>query len=198
MSNILVISTSLRPRSNSDILTERLVAGARDAGHQVEEISLKGKELKYCIGCLACQKTQRCVQKDDALWIADKMKDADTLVFSTPIYYYEMSGQMKTLLDRMNPLYSSDYSFRRVYMLSVAAEDETYTPEKAVSGLEGWVDCFEKAKLCGSLFVGGLNGPGEASANAEALEKAYQFGKNLEKENIKPVLIMLFLVCIRL
>ena len=180
MSNILVISTSLRPRSNSDILTERLVAGARDAGHQVEEISLKGKKLKYCIGCLACQKTQHCVQKDDALWIADKMKDADTLVFSTPIYYYEMSGQMKTLLDRMNPLYSSDYRFRRVYMLSVAAEDETYTPEKAVSGLEGWVDCFEKAKLCGSLFVGGLNGPGEASANAEALEKAYQFGKNLE------------------
>lgn len=180
MSNILVISTSLRPRSNSDILTERLVAGARDAGHQVEEISLKGKELKYCIGCLACQKTQRCVQKDDALWIADKMKDVDTLVFSTPIYYYEMSGQMKTLLDRMNPLYSSDYRFRRVYMLSVAAEDETYTPEKAVSGLEGWVDCFEKAKLCGSLFVGGLNGPGEASANAEVLEKAYQFGKNLE------------------
>ena len=180
MSNILVISTSLRPRSNSDILTERLVAGAWDAGHQVEEISLKGKELKYCIGCLACQKTQRCVQKDDALWIADKMKDAHTLVFSTPIYYYEMSGQMKTLLDRMNPLYSSDYRFRRVYMLSVAAEDETYTPEKAVSGLEGWVDCFEKAKLCGSLFVGGLNGPGEASANAEALEKAYQFGKNLE------------------
>ena len=180
MSNILVISTSLRPRSNSDILTERLVAGARDAGHQVEEISLKGKELKYCIGCLACQKTQRCVQKDDALWIADTMKDADTLVFSTPIYYYEMSGQMKTLLDRMNPLYSSDYRFRRVHMLSVAAEDETYTPEKAVSGLEGWVDCFEKAKLCGSLFVGGLNGPGEASANAEALEKAYQFGKNLE------------------
>ena len=180
MSSILVISTSLRPRSNSDILTERLVAGARDAGHQVEEISLKGKELKYCIGCLACQKTQRCVQKDDALWIADKMKDADTLVFSTPIYYYEMSGQMKTLLDRMNPLDSSDYRFRRVYMLSVAAEDETYTPEKAVSGLEGWVDCFEKAKLCGSLFVGGLNGPGEASANAEALEKAYQFGKNLE------------------
>ena len=42
------------------------------------------------------------------------------------------------------------------------------------------MDCFEKAKLCGSLFVGGLNGPGEASANAEALEKAYQFGKNLE------------------
>lgn len=61
MSNVLVISTSLRSRSNSEVLTERLAAGARDAGHQVEQISLKGKELKYCIGCLACQKTQRCV-----------------------------------------------------------------------------------------------------------------------------------------
>ena len=179
MSNILVISTSLRPRSNSDILTERLVAGARDAGHQVEEISLKGKELKYCIGCLACQKTQRCVQKDDALWIADKMKDADTLVFSTPIYYYEMSGQMKTLLDRMNPLYSSDYRFRRVYMLSVAAEDETYTPEKAVSGLEGWVDCFEKASLKGIVTGGGIGGANAAPKHADVMRKAYELGNKL-------------------
>ena len=179
MSNILVISTSLRPRSNSDILTERLVAGARDAGHQVEEISLKGKELKYCIGCLACQKTQHCVQKDDALWIADKMKDADTLVFSTPIYYYEMSGQMKTLLDRMNPLYSSDYRFRRVYMLSVAAEDETYTPEKAVSGLEGWVDCFEKASLKGIVTGGGIGGANAAPKHADVMRKAYELGNKL-------------------
>lgn len=50
MSNVLVITTSLRPNSNSDILTERLIAGAKDAGHQVEEISLKGKNLKFCGG----------------------------------------------------------------------------------------------------------------------------------------------------
>ena len=116
MSNVLVISTSLRPHSNSDLLTERLIAGAREAGHQVEHISLKGKEIRFCIGCLACQKTLCCVQKDDAVWIAEKMKEADTLVFSTPIYYYEMSGQMKTLLDRMNPLYAADYRFRKVYL----------------------------------------------------------------------------------
>lgn len=85
---------------------------------------------------------------------AEKVLNADTLVFSTPIYYYEMSGQMKTLLDRMNPLYSADYRFRRVYMLSVAAEDEAHIPEKAVSGLEGWGDCFEKAKLCGLSVCG--------------------------------------------
>ena len=112
--NILVISTSLRNKSNSDILTEKLIAGAKDAGHQVERVSLKGKNIKFCIGCLACQKTQKCVLNDDANLIAEKIKDADTLVFVTPIYYYEMCGQMKTLLDRMNPLYPSDYKFRKI------------------------------------------------------------------------------------
>ena len=180
MSNILVISTSLRAKSNSDILTERLVAGARDAEHAVEHITLKGKKIQFCIGCLSCQKTQKCALKDDAIEIAEKVKNADTLVFATPIYYYEMSGQMKTLLDRMNPLYASDYRFRKVYMLSTATEDEETTPEKAVNGLQGWVDCFEKAELAGSLFCGGISDPGEAAQKATELEEAYQFGRTLQ------------------
>ncbi len=180
MSNILVITTSLRAKSNSDILAEQLIAGAKEAGHSVERISLRGKELRFCIGCLACQKTQRCIQKDDAVSIADSVLNADTLVFVTPIYYYEMSGQMKTLLDRLNPLYSADYRFRRVYMLSTAAEDEPFVPERAVSGLQGWVDCFEKAELTDSLFCGGLTAGGEA-ANAEAhLKAAFAFGRGLQ------------------
>ena len=179
MSNVLIITTSLRAKSNSDILTAKLAAGASDAGHNVEQISLKGKEIKFCIGCLACQKTQRCIQKDDAVAIADKVLNADTLVFVTPIYYYEMSGQMKTLLDRLNPLYSADYKFRRVYMLSVAAEDEGFVPEKAVSGLQGWVDCFEKAELTDSLFCGGLTAGGEAADADEKLDADYEFGKKI-------------------
>ena len=180
MSNVLVISTSLRARSNSDVLTERLIAGARDAGHAVEHISLKGKEIKYCIGCLSCMKTQRCVQKDDAAGIAEKVKQADVLVFATPIYYYEMSGQMKTLLDRMNPLYGTDYRFRRVYLLSTAADSAPGTDERAVNGLQGWIECFERAEFGGSLFCGGLNEPGEAANSSDALERAYAFGKNLK------------------
>ena len=74
MSKVLVISTSLRAKSNSDILTGSLINGAKDAGHEVEHISLKGKNLGFCIGCLACQKTQQCVLKDDAVWIAEKVK----------------------------------------------------------------------------------------------------------------------------
>ena len=105
---ILVISTSLRARSNSEALADEFIRGAQDAGHEVEKITLKDKDIKFCKGCLACQTTQRCAIKDDAPAIVEKMHDADAICFATPIYYYEMSGQMKTLLDRANPLYPSD------------------------------------------------------------------------------------------
>lgn len=146
----------------------------------MEQISLKGKTIGFCRGCLACQKTQTCVLKDDVAMIAENVRNADTLVFVTPIYYYEMSGQMKTLLDRMNPLYTTDYRFRNVYMLSVAAEDEAHVPEKAVSGLQGWVDCFEKARFAGSLFCGGINENGEAGRKAGEQQEAYDFGRSLQ------------------
>ncbi len=177
MSRVLVISTSLRAKSNTDILTERLIAGAKDAGHEVEHISLKGKTIKFCIGCQACQKTQKCIQKDDAIEIAEKVKNADTLVFTTPIYYYEMSGQMKTLLDRMNPLYTADYRFRKVYLLTAAADEDEETPETAESGMYGWVSCFEKAVFADSIFFGGITDPGEAAGKEDVLNDAYEFGK---------------------
>ena len=176
MSKALVISTSLRAKSNSDFLTESLIKGAQDAGHEVEKISLKGKKLQFCIGCLGCQKTQECVLKDDAVWIAEKVKNADTLVFATPIYYYEMSGQMKTLLDRANPLFIADYRFRDIYFLSSAAEAEDYVPQRAQSGLEGWIECFEKARFAGTVFGGGVTEAGEIQGSP-ALDKAYEMGR---------------------
>ena len=180
MSKVLVITTSLRAKSNSDILAERVIAGAKDKGHDVEVISLKGKSFNFCLGCLACQKTQRCVQKDDAVWISEKVKEADTLVFATPIYYYGVSGQMKTLLDRMEPLFPDNYKFRRVYMLMTAEEDEAATPEGTITGLKGWIDCFEESYLAGTLFCGGINEPGEAASCDAELKEAYAFGKHLE------------------
>lgn len=62
------------------------------------------------------------------------MHDADVLVFATPIYYYEMSGQMKTLLDRANPLYVRDYEFKEVYVLTSAAENEPEVPNRIYAG----------------------------------------------------------------
>ena len=106
------------------------------------------------------------------------MHDADVIAFATPIYYYEMCGQMKTLLDRANPLYDSDYRFQDIYLLTSAAEDEPDTPKRAEIGLSGWVDCFERAGIEGTVFAGGVNEPGEISGHA-ALSQAYEMGKNV-------------------
>lgn len=175
---VTIISTSLRKNSNSEMLAKAFAKGAEEAGNAVEFISLSGKSIAFCTGCLACQNTGSCVIKDDAIEITEKVLNADVVVFSTPIYYYEMSGQMKTLIDRMNSMYPKDYRFREIYMLSTAAEDEDYVPQKALDGLQGWIDCFEKAVLKGSVFCGGVNAPMDIADNAK-LDEAYKMGKNI-------------------
>ena len=173
--NVLVISTSLRSRSNSEALANAFFEGARDAGNQAEAITLRDKSIAFCRGCLACLKTGKCVIKDDADAIAKKMGQADVIAFATPIYYYEMSGQMKTLLDRANSLYGSDYAFRDIYLLTAAAEDDPQAPKRAESGLTGWIDCFEKASFAGAVFAGGVSDPGDIEGHP-ALRKARELG----------------------
>ena len=106
--HVLILSASLRAGSNSEALANAFAGGARAAGHTVELVSLRGKNIAFCRGCLACQTLGRCVIGDDAVAITEKMQHADVIVFATPIYYYEMSGQLKTLLDRANALFPSD------------------------------------------------------------------------------------------
>lgn len=176
---VLIISTSLRGGSNSDILARECEKGAKEAGHDVELISLKGKDIKYCIGCLSCQNTGSCILTDDVADIMSKVKEAEVIVYATPIYYYEMCGQMKTLLDRLNPIFSADYSFRDIYMIATAAEDEETAFDKAYNGLQGWVDCFEKATLKGIVTGGGIEDANDAPNHAEVLQKAYELGKGI-------------------
>ena len=178
MKKLTVISTSLRPGSNSHALAEQFAEGAKAAGHEVELISLRGKEIKFCIGCLACQKLGRCIINDDVNDIMAKVLESDVVCWATPIYYYEMSGQMKTLIDRMNAMYPKDYRFRDVYLLTTAAEDEEETPKRAETGLTGWIDCYEKSSLKGHLFCGGVNDPRAIAGNAK-LQEAYTMCKNI-------------------
>ena len=176
---VLIVSTSLRGGSNSEILAKECEKGAKAGGNDVEYISLKNKEIKYCIGCLSCQKTGKCVLKDDVADIMAKVKESEVIVFATPIYYYEMAGQMKTLLDRLNPLFSQEYKFRDIYMIATAAEDGDFVFEKAYNGLQGWVDCFEKATLKGLVEGGGIETPNDAGRHSDAMKKSYQLGLNL-------------------
>lgn len=65
MKNVLIISTSIRNGSNSEILAKKFLDGALESKHNVEFITLKNKEIKYCLGCLSCQKTKKCIIKYD-------------------------------------------------------------------------------------------------------------------------------------
>ena len=179
MKHVLVISTSLRRGSNSLCLAREFGRGAEDAGNRVAFVSLEGRHIGCCRGCLICQKTRTCVIHDDASAIAAMIQAADVLAFATPIYYYGMCGQMKTLLDRCNPLFPSDYAFRTVYLLAAAADGEERAMDGAVQGLQGWIDCFEKARLAGVVRGTGMAGAGEAAAHTGRLNEAYLLGKGV-------------------
>ena len=145
---VLVVSTSLRGNSNSEILAKECERGAKDAGHEVEFVSLRGKDIRFCIGCMTCQKTGRCVLKDDVAEIMAKVKESEVIIFATPIYYYEMCG-------------------------------DAHAIDKAYNGLQGWVDCFEKAERKGYVFGKGIAEPGDARNHTETLLDAYNLGKSL-------------------
>ncbi len=175
---VLIISSSLRKGGNSEMLAKEFEKGALKADNKVEIVSLRDKSIGFCRGCLACLKLGKCVIGDAAVEIAEKIKSADVLVFATPVYYYSVSGQLKTMLDRANPLYDSDYRFTDVYLLAAAAEDEKTTVEGAEKAVQGWVDCFERARLAGVVFAGGVNDVGDIAGH-KGLTEAYEAGKNV-------------------
>ena len=176
--HVLIINSSPRKGGNSETLAASFAKGAAEAGHKVETVYLREKNYGFCKGCLACLKLGHCVIEDDAVEIAAGMHDADALVFATPVYYYSVSGQLKTMLDRANPLFDSDYAFTKAYLLATAAEDGEETVEGTVKAVQGWVDCFERCELAGTVFAGGVNGVGDIAGHP-ALEAAYQMGKEV-------------------
>lgn len=176
---VLIISTSLRKNANSEILAREAEKGAKDAGHEVEFVTLKDKVINFCKGCMACQKLGRCVINDDVNAIAEKMKEAQVIVWATPIYYYEMSGQMKTIIDRANYLYSSDYKFREVYLITTSADNTKGVMQTVLNGVNGWIACFDGVEFCGGVEGGGLEDMGDVQNRADLLEAAYNMGKNI-------------------
>lgn len=85
MKKVIVISTSLRAGSNSDMMADKFIEGALKSGNEVEKISLINKDIRFCRGCLACQKLGKCVINDDVNAIMQKVLNADVIVWATPI-----------------------------------------------------------------------------------------------------------------
>ena len=176
---VLIISTSLRQNANSEILAKEVERGAKEAGHEVEFVTLKNKEIKFCKGCLACQKLGKCVINDDANEITLKMKEADVIVWATPIYYYEMSGQMKTLIDRANSLFATGKNFTETYVITTSADSSKGVVQTVLNGVKGWAACFSNLELKGYIEAGGLDNPNDVQNRSNLLQQAYNMGKNI-------------------
>ena len=175
---VLILSSSPRKGGNSETLAAAFAKGAREVGNPVETVYLREKQVSFCKGCLACLKLGHCIIQDDAVEIAAKMHDANVLVFATPVYYYCVSGQLKTMLDRANPLFDTDYAFTKAYLLATAAEAEPEAVEGTEKAIQGWVDCFDRCELAATVFAGGVNGIGDIAGHP-ALDTAYQTGREI-------------------
>ena len=178
MKNVIIISSSLRAGSNSRILADRFAAGAADASNNVKIIDLKKLKPEFCIGCLACQKTGKCVLNDGINDILQEISSADVLCFATPVYYYSVCGQLKTFLDRLNPLFGKDNKFKDVYLLATAADEENSAVDTTIACIQGWIDCFEGVSLSGVIYGVGADEAG-AVLSTPAPDKAYAAGKSV-------------------
>ena len=105
---ILAVQGSPRPkRSNTDILLQEFLKGARSKGAETETIYLKGKDIHSCIGCFTCwAKTPGvCVFKDDMQELLEKVRECEVFVCATPLYNYNMTSLLKGFQERLLPLY---------------------------------------------------------------------------------------------
>lgn len=108
MKKILIISSSPRKNGNSQALCEEFARGADEAGNQVQVVRLMEKKIGFCYACDGCMRNGgTCVQKDDMAEILRLFQEADVLVLATPIYFYGITAQMKTFIDRTYPIWQN-------------------------------------------------------------------------------------------
>lgn len=173
---VVIISSTYRAGGNSDTLCDEFLRGCQEAGCEAEKISLRGKNIGFCHACYACRKTGECVQRDDAITIMDAMCAADVIVLATPVYFYSLSGQLKTLIDRCLSC-GAKLTDKEFYFMATAAADRA-AMERTMDALRGFTDCLPGAKVMGEIYGEGAWQLGEIQGNP-AMREAYEAGKSL-------------------
>ena len=169
---VLILSSSPRRGGNSDTLCNEFMRGAIESGNEAEKVFLRDKTIHYCTGCSTCSLHGKpCPQKDDAAEIIEKMVAADVIVMATPVYFYTMSAQMKTLIDRCCGLYT-EMKNKEFYFIVTAAEDDRKLMERTVKSLES-------PTIKGVVYGTGVWHVGEIK-DKPALREAYEMGKEIE------------------
>jgi multimeric flavodoxin WrbA len=102
---VVGVSCSLRKGSNTKILVELALAAASEAGAETQLLDMHGKQIAPCHGCLACRETGKCRINDDMQAWSEKIDEAQAIIFGTPVFFFNLAGSAKVLMDRLFPLY---------------------------------------------------------------------------------------------
>jgi multimeric flavodoxin WrbA len=178
---IIILNGSPRKKGNTAALTAAFKRGAEKAGNQVTEFFLGEMNINGCKGCFGGGKDYNspCVQKDDMEIIYPVYREADIVILASPLYYWTISGQLKTAFDRLFAVAECDPNYRnpkKDMALIMAAEG--YGFEES----EYWYDRLERHlgwKNIGKVLCGGVMNIGDISKN-EKLNEAYQLGVSIQ------------------
>lgn len=191
MKKILVIQGGGRPNGNTARLVDAFCEGVREAGHQVEVISLTKHLVNGCLGCNACRYGKPCVQKDAFNELVPKIKEADCLVLASPLYFWTISSKLKAFIERFYCIAQEDpnpplgryekYPVKDCALLMTAADDYFWTFEQAASYYQFALIRYIGFRDRGMLLAGGCgdtNGRPRIDETTH-LEEAFTFGKEL-------------------
>ncbi len=176
--NVLILSGSPRKGGNSDLLCDEFMRGAMDAGNTVEKIRVSEKKIGYCTACYYCQKSGGvCAKKDDMADVLQKMIDADVIVLSSPVYFYSIDAQLKTVIDRTVARWT-EVKDKDFYYIVTCADEEKASQERTIECFRGYLDCVEGAREMGIIYGTGVYKPGEIK-ESPVFKEAYEMGKTV-------------------
>jgi multimeric flavodoxin WrbA len=174
---VLILAASPRKGGNSDLLCDQFLLGAKEVGHTIEKMYVTDQKIGYCTGCGVCfEKKGACVQKDDMAGILAKMIGADLIVMATPVYFYNMNGQMKTLIDRTCAGYT-EISNKEFYFIMTAAVEDKGLLQRTLESFRGFTDCLDGAEEKGVIYGTGAWNMGDIK-KSNAMSEAYEMGRN--------------------
>jgi multimeric flavodoxin WrbA len=151
--------------------------GAMAAKHRVDKVTLADKKINYCKACYGCAGTGKCVQQDDMAQILESMMAADVIVLATPVYFYTMCAQMKTVIDRTIARYTQ-ITNKDFYFIVAAADSRKSALERTVEGFRGFTSCLPGSKEKGIVYGTGAWNVGDI-LRTRAMDEAYEMGKRL-------------------
>lgn len=187
---VLGIGGSPRRGGNSDLLLDRALAGAAEAGANVEKVVVARLRIAPCIACDGCWKTGRCVVADDFQAAYEKLIAAERIVLATPIYFMGVSAQAKAFIDRCQCGWARKYVLKQALPPTPSGEPRRgalittaghYVPSGfrcAATTMRYFLDTLD-AEFAGELHVGDVDEKGAIRERPDMLEAAYALGKQL-------------------